>query len=162
MQSKSSVLLETDGDMSMSIYATLWALRFPKFGQYYVDCDWVTVVAQGVPDHVGGEGTDPYETFLPPLSTSVAGGLRAVVFVEPWSPKGTPRCAQEYEAPLLVLSGTEYASASITALHARLVDALGAGRATLVAETLHADGRRKLLFEDGSVVDVLAKCGREN
>ena len=80
----------------MSIYATLWALRFPRFGQYYVDCDWVTVVAQGVPGYVGGEGADPYESFLPPLSTSVAGGLRAVVFVEPASPKGTSGCAQEY------------------------------------------------------------------
>lgn len=110
----------------MSIYATLWALRFPRFGQYYVDCGWVTVIAQGVPDHVGGEGTDPYEMFLPPLSTSVAGGLRAVVFVEPGSLKGTSRCAQEYEAPLLVLSGTEYASASFAALHERLCDALRA------------------------------------
>jgi len=150
----------------MSIYATLWALRFPRFGQYYVGCDWLTVVAQGVPGHVGGEGdgegADPYETFLPPLSTSVAGGLRAVVFVEPGSPKGTTRCAQEYEAPLLVLSGTEYASASITALHARLCDALGAGRARLVAEALQADGRRRLIFEDGSVVDATGQLGCEN
>lgn len=63
----------------MSIYATLWALRFPKFGQYYVDSDWVTVVAQGVPAHVGDEGADPYGSFLPSLSASVAGGLRALV-----------------------------------------------------------------------------------
>jgi hypothetical protein len=148
--------------MSVSIYATLWALQFPKFGQYYLDCDWVTVVAQGVPDHVGGEGADPYESFLPSLSTSVAGGLRAVVFVEPGAPKGTSRCAQEYEAPLLVLSGAEYASASFTALHARLCDALRAGRPRLVAEALQADSRRRLLFEDGSVVDVGSRPGREN
>jgi hypothetical protein len=45
--------------MSVSIYATLWVLQFPKFGQYYPDCDWVTVVAQGVPGHVGGEGGTP-------------------------------------------------------------------------------------------------------
>lgn len=90
----------------MSIYATLWALRFPRFGQYCADCDWVTVVAQGVPGHVGGEGADPYGSFLPSLPTSVAGGLRAVVFVEPGAPKAL-RCAQEYEEPLLVLSGVE-------------------------------------------------------
>lgn len=138
----------------MSIYATLWALRFPKYGQYYVDSDWITVVAQGVPAHVGGEGADPYGSFLPSLSTSVAGGLRAVVFVEPGAPKGTRRCAQEYEAPLLVLSGTEYASASFTALHERLCDAVRAGRPRLVAEALRDDGRRRLLFEDEPVGDV--------
>lgn len=33
--------------MSVSIYATLWALQFPKSGQYCLDCAWVTVVAQG-------------------------------------------------------------------------------------------------------------------
>lgn len=146
----------------MSIYATLWALRFPKYGQYCVDSDWVTVVAQGVPAHVGGEGADPYGSFLPSLSTSVAGVLRAVVFVEPGAPKGTPRCAQEYEAPLLVLSGAEYTSASFTALHAILCDALRAGRPRLVAEALQPDTRRRLLFEDGSVVDLGGRPRREN
>ena len=146
----------------MSIYATLWALRFPKYGQYYVDSDWVTVVAQGVPAHVGGESADPYGSFLPSLSTSVAGGLRAVVFVEPGAPKGTPRCAQEYAAPLLVLSGAEYTSASFTALHAILCDALRAGRPRLVAEVLQADSRRRLLFEDGAVVDAAVQRGHEN
>lgn len=146
----------------MSIYATLWVLQFPKFGQYYLDCDWVTVVAQGVPGHVGGEGADPYESFLPSLSTSVAGGLRAVVFVEPGAPKGTLRCAQEYEAPLLVLSGAEYASASFTVLHERLCDALRAGRLRLVAEVLQADSKWRLLFEDGSGVEVTGQCEREN
>lgn len=146
----------------MSIYVTLWALRFPRFGQYSVDCDWVTVVAQGVPGHVGGEGADPYESFLPSLPTSVAGGLRAVVFVEPGAPKGAPRCAQEYEAPLLVLSGAEYASASFAALHDRLCDALRAHRPKLVAEVLQVDSSWRLLFEDGSVVDVAGRRGREN
>jgi hypothetical protein len=61
----------------MSIYATLWTLRFPRAGQSYVDCEWVTVVAQGVPGHVRADGADPYESFLPALSASVAGGLRA-------------------------------------------------------------------------------------
>jgi hypothetical protein len=118
----------------VSIYATLWALRFPRFGQYYVDCCWVTVVAQGVPAHVGGEGADPYGSFLPSSSTSVAGGLRAVVFVEPGASKGTPRCAQEYEAPLLVLSGAAYTSTSFTALHAIPCDALRGSRPRLMAD----------------------------
>lgn len=132
--------------MRVSIYATLWALQFPKFGEYHLDCDWITVIAQGVPSHVGGEDADPYESFLPSWSSSAAGGLRAVVFVEPGTPKGTSRCAQEYEAPMLVLSGAEYASASFTALHARLCDALRAGRPRLVAEELQADGRAEAAF----------------
>lgn len=148
--------------MSVSIYATLWALQFPKFGEYHLDCDWVTVIAQGVPSHVSGEDADPYESFLPSLSTSVAGGLRAVVFVEPGASKGTSRCAQEYEAPMLVLSGAEYASASFAALHARLCDALRAGRPRLVAEELQADGGRRLLFEDGSVVNVAGRRRRQD
>jgi hypothetical protein len=37
----------------MSIYATLWRLQFPRHGDAYVGCDWVDVLAQGVPAHVG-------------------------------------------------------------------------------------------------------------
>jgi hypothetical protein len=33
----------------MSIYATLWSLKFPNFGQDYFGCEWVAVIAQGVP-----------------------------------------------------------------------------------------------------------------
>lgn len=89
----------------MSIYATLWALKFPSSGQFYLDCDWVTVVAQGVPAHVGAEETDRYAAFLPPLPGSVAAGLRAVVFVSDGMVKGTSRSPQEYRDPLFVLSG---------------------------------------------------------
>lgn len=55
----------------MSIYATLWHLRFPRHGDAYVGCDWVDVLAQGVPAHIGTptpgygyESEDPYEAFL--------------------------------------------------------------------------------------------------
>lgn len=51
---------------------------------------------------------------------------------------------------------------SFTGLHARLCDALRAGRPRLVAETLQADGSWRLLFEDGAVVDVVGRRGREN
>jgi hypothetical protein len=140
----------------MSIYATLWTLRFPRDGQSYVDCQWVTVAAQGVPAHVGADGAaDPYESFLPALSASVAGGLRAVVFIVPGTAKGTSRSAQEYEAPLLVISGAEYASSSFAVLHARLCDALRGSRPKLVAEVLQRDGSWKLVFDEGSVVDAV-------
>ena len=51
---------------------------------------------------------------------SVAVDLRAVVSVVEGTAKGTVRSAQEYSAPLLVLSGIEYASAPFSALHTRL------------------------------------------
>ena len=37
----------------MSIYATLWTLKFPKDGNDYISCDWIEVMAQGVPAHIG-------------------------------------------------------------------------------------------------------------
>jgi len=37
----------------MSIYATLWQLQFPRHGDAYVGCEWVDVLAQGVPAHIG-------------------------------------------------------------------------------------------------------------
>ena len=30
----------------MSIYATLWKLKFPRHGDYYLGCEWITVTAQ--------------------------------------------------------------------------------------------------------------------
>jgi hypothetical protein len=59
----------------MSIYATLWRLKFPRYGDDHIGCEWVTVLAQGVPAHVGkpvpgieSEDEDPYSAFLPPLA----------------------------------------------------------------------------------------------
>ena len=80
----------------MSIYATRWALQFPRFGEFHTGCEWVTVIAQGVPAHVGAEVPDPYAQFLPALPNSVAVDLRAVVFVIQGNAKGTNRSAQEY------------------------------------------------------------------
>ena len=76
----------------MSIYATLWALKFPAFGDYYTGCEWLSVIAQGVRAHIGTpteghgyEGGDPYATFLPPAipvsDDDEEAALRAVVIV---------------------------------------------------------------------------------
>jgi hypothetical protein len=35
----------------MSIYSTLWILRFPRFGDFHTGCEWVDVMGQGVPAH---------------------------------------------------------------------------------------------------------------
>ena len=138
----------------MSIYATLWALQFPRFGEFHIDCAWVTVIAQGVPAHVGAEVPDPYNSFLPALPNSVAFDLRAVVFVVEGTAKGI-RSAQEYSAPLFVLSGVEYASVSFSALHARLCEALRGDRPRLVAEVMQPDGRLELIFENDSIANTI-------
>jgi hypothetical protein len=47
----------------MSIYATQWVLQFPRFGDFHSGCDWVTVLAQAVPAHVGAHAGGGYAAF---------------------------------------------------------------------------------------------------
>jgi hypothetical protein len=89
----------------MSIYATLWALKFPSTGQYHTGCGWVTVLAQAVPAHIGTEGVDHYSGFLPPVVAPEGIDFRAVVFILENSKKETSRSPQEYVDPLLVMTG---------------------------------------------------------
>ncbi len=149
----------------MSIYATLWRLKFPSHGDAHTGCAWIQVIAQGVPAHVGVSipglaegGEDPYASFLPPAIAVPADDdgqtMRAVVFVTEATRKGTERSAQEYVSPLLVLSGLEYAAIPFGDLHDRICDALRGDRPRLVAESWEPDGRRRLLFEDCSVQDI--------
>jgi len=149
----------------MSIYATLWRLKFPSHGDDHTGCEWIEVIAQDVPAHVGaptpglgGEQEDPYAGFLPPAiaaSTDDDGQtMRAVVFVTEATGKGTHRSPQEYVNPLLVLSGLEYATIPFGDLHDRICNALRGNRPRLVAESWEPDGHLRLLFEDGSVQDI--------
>jgi hypothetical protein len=146
----------------MSIYATLWRLKFPDGGDDHTGCTWIEVIAQGVPAHIGAanpdapdEATDPYAGFLP-AAIAVSPGVddppvRAVVFVTDGTPKGTDRSAQEYVKPLLVLSGRQYSTIPFGDLHRKICDALRGDRPRLVAESWEPDGRVRLIFEDGSV-----------
>ncbi len=145
----------------MSIYATLWHLQFPRHGDGYVGCEWADVLAQGVPAHIGTptpgygyESGDPYEAFPPPALRIESGtpedDLRAVVFVVSTSKKGTTRSGQEYESPLLVLTGAEYAAMPFQVLHDRLCTALRGTKPRLVLEVLGPDSTTALVFEDGS------------
>ncbi|MEW6356611.1 MAG: hypothetical protein AB1696_09810 [Planctomycetota bacterium] len=140
----------------MSIYATLWTLKFPRDGDDYTGCEWIQVRAQGVPAHIGSptpgsgyENGDPYASFLPPPVVTDANGsgphLRAVVFVTEGTVKGTERSPQEYAGPLLVLSGEEYARMSFEELHGRLCEVLRGNRAPVVAEVLRPDGKHKII-----------------
>ena len=150
----------------MSIYATLWQLKFPRHGDDYPGCEWIDVVAQAVPAHIGTptpgfgyEREDPYAAFLPPaiaISSDDDGQtMRAVVFVTEGTRKGTDRAAQEYVDPLLVLSGLEYATIPFGSLHARICEALRGARPRLVSGSWGPDGRGRLLFDDGSVQETV-------
>ena len=140
----------------MSIYATLWKLKFPKKGDEHLDCEWIEVTAQAVPPHIGSpspgngyESGDPYAAFLPPAVETDADGLakynRAVVFVTEYTIKGTGRSGQEYASPLLALTGEEYARMPFEELHRRICDALRGNRSPIVAEVLLPDGTRKII-----------------
>jgi hypothetical protein len=145
----------------MSIYATLWKLKFPKHGDDHFGCEWIEVIAQGVPPHIGSptlgygyETGDPYGEFLPPPIIIDEDGegeyMRAVVFVTAGTPKGTARSPQEYVHPLIVLTGEEYATITFDALYTRICDALRGDKPRVLAEFFTAEGRVRVLFADGS------------
>src|SRR5262249_31817848 len=127
------------------------------FGDVHSGCEWVEVIGQGVPAHIGTpspgygyEKGDPYASFLPPAVPvpveSEGRVLRAIVIIR----AGTEKVGQEYVAPLLVLSGKEYAGVSFGELHDRICDALRGSRPRLVAEWIQEEGNTRLIFEDGS------------
>jgi hypothetical protein len=134
----------------------LWQLKFPKEGDMHTGCEWIEVVAQAVPPHIGSptpglgyEKGDPYGAFLPPpVKTDAYGSApydRAVVIVTEYSIKGTSRSPQEYVSPLLVLTGEEYARIPFEQLHERICDALRGNRAPVAAEILLPDGSHKII-----------------
>lgn len=149
----------------MSIYTTLWKLKFPRDGDEYPGCDWVIVIGQGVPAHVGSptpgcgyEDGDPFAGFLPPPVRTNQNGtadyMRAVVVVTEGTPKGTERSAQEYVDPLLVLAGETYANMTFETLHAGICNALRGDKPRLVATSIARDGHVRVHFEDGTEKEV--------
>ena len=134
----------------MSIYATLWELKFPLYGQSHTDCEWETVIAEGVPAHIGEDGDADYLAFLPQREGSIEDGLRAVVFIRKLEEKGTERSAQEYLNPLLMISGKDYSAASFANLHERLTEALLGNRLKVVAEIREPTGTIRVVYEGGN------------
>lgn len=140
----------------MSIYATQWKLKFPKEGDYTHECDWIEITAQGVPPHIGtptkGHGYekgDPYISFLP-LAVEVdelgdAPFMRAVVFITEYTAKGTERSEQEYQSPLLVITGEEYAKMPFEDLYGKLCEALRGNRVPVIAEVFLPDETNKII-----------------
>jgi len=148
----------------MSIYATLWRLKFPRYGDVHTGCEWIEVTAQGVPPHVGSstpglgyENGDPYADFLPPALVTDEDGqaefMRAVVIITAEMEKGTARHPQEYSNSLLTLDGKQYASMTFDELHNCICDALRGDQPRLVIETIAFDDRHVLYFEDGTSRD---------
>ena len=149
----------------MSIYATLWRLKFPRHGDDHTGCDWVDVIAQGVPAHIGTptpgfgyEDGDPYAAFLPSpvviLSEDDESAMRAVVFVAAGTPKGTERSHQEYVNPLLVLTGQDYATIPFGDLHERICNVLRGDRPRSVSEFWGPEGTIRMIFEDGGIQEL--------
>lgn len=145
----------------MSIYATHWILKFPSHGDVHTGCEWVKVIGQGVPAHIGTptpghgyEAGDPFASFLPPAITVPEDddglALRAMVIVC----EGTEKVGQEYVNPLAVMAGSEYAATPFSVLHERICDALRGRRPRLVAEMTGGDGSVRLFFEDRTMQDV--------
>lgn len=142
----------------MSIYATHWVLRFPRFGDAHTGCEWVEILGQGVPAHIGTptpgygyEAGDPFADFLPPAIPVPAEDdgtlLRAMVIVR----RGTEKVGQEYTRPLLVLAGQEYAAIPFAELHERICNALRGNQSRFIGEWFNPDGTTRLMFEDGSI-----------
>ena len=140
----------------MSIYATLWTLKFPKEGDEHLGCEWIEVRAQAVPAHVGSptpgcgyEDGDPYAAFLPPALVTDADGNapyhRAVLIVTEYSTKGTERSGQEYASPLLLLTGEEYSRMTFQELHERISNALRGNRSPVLMELLLPDGTHTVI-----------------
>jgi hypothetical protein len=141
----------------VSIYATFWVLKFPRYGDYHSGCDWVEVVGQGVPAHIGTptpgheyDAGDPYADFLPPAVAVPDGydgtALRAIVIVR----DGAEKLGQRYIDPLLVLSGEQYAATPFGRLHQQICDALRGDRPRFIGEWQDG-GVVHVMFEDGSV-----------
>ena len=148
----------------MSIYATLWSLQFPRYGDDYIGCEWIKVTAQGVPAHIGTptpgfgyEKGDPYAEFLPPpLEVNEDGDnelMRAVVIITEQTQKGTARSPQEYANPLLILFGRDYASILFTDLHAKICDALRGDRPAVVAQSFTPEGGGQIVLSDDRGLD---------
>ena len=151
----------------MSIYATLWTLKFPRDGNDYFGCEWIEVFAQAVPTHVGSptpgqgyEDGDPYADFLPP-TTHVpedydGNQYRAVVIVT----EGMHKVGQRYERPLMTLTGDEYAAMSFDELHRLVCDALRGNSPRVVAHWI-SPGEARLYHDDGSVRVLPPRPGAE-
>jgi len=97
----------------------------------------------------GCKSGDPFGAFLPPPievdSDGDAPHMRAVVFITELTQKGTERSAQEYQLPLLVLTGEEYNKITFSDLYERICSALRGNRAPVIAQIIRPDGSNEII-----------------
>jgi hypothetical protein len=60
----------------------------------------------------------------------------------------------KYIAPLIVLSGSEYAAITFDALHQGICDALRGSRPRVIVQTFTGDGEVRIVLEDGTSREV--------
>lgn len=136
----------------MSIYATLWEMKLPRAHRF--DEEWVSVYAQAVPPHIGHpscypEG-DPYADFLPPVvecdsETGDGPHYRAVfILMEGRDEKD----GQRYTAPLLMLTGEDYAQIPFPTLLDAITDAMPWDR-DVISFSTDSDGKRNVIRVPG-------------
>lgn len=127
----------------MSIYATLWSLKFPKNGDAYYGCEWIEVTAQAVPPHI--DYTGKIWNFLPAPVDKDGSMWRAVVFITENTKKGTKRNGQEYINPLLTITGKEYLSVPFPFLYEAICSGLRGKNDPVVAEYFSPGGQHKVI-----------------
>jgi hypothetical protein len=71
--------------------------------------------------------------------------MRAVVFITELTPKGTERSGQEYQSPLLILTGGEYDKITFADLYERICSALRGNRAPVIAQIIFPDGSSEII-----------------
>ncbi len=71
--------------------------------------------------------------------------MRAVVFKTQFTKKGTERSGQEYQSPLLVLTGEEYDKITFADLRERICSVLRGNRAPVVAQVFLPDGSTEMI-----------------
>ncbi len=86
--------------------------------------------------------------------------MRTVLFVTEETKKGTSRAGQEYQDPLLVLTGREYADIRFDELHTRICDALKGRGPRVVAQSFTPDGGSQLILSDGWVIGTVGHKAR--
>jgi hypothetical protein len=68
-----------------------------------------------------------------------------VVFITELTQKGTERSDQEYQSPLLILTGEEYDKITFADLYERICDALRGNRAPVIAQIILPDRSTEII-----------------
>jgi hypothetical protein len=68
-----------------------------------------------------------------------------VVFITELTPKGTDRSGQEYQSPLLILTGEEYDKITFADLYERICFVLRGNRTPVIAQIILPGGSNEII-----------------